>query len=222
MVGVSYQYQDCNGNSQDKKNSFTFWCNNGKKAHNGSVTEYTEKVPLGATVTCILDMDEGNLSFFVNGNYKGIAYKDSKLRFGQYYPTIRMYYKDDVVKLDRLDHIFKNESDDSIVRVLKYLNIVNHEDVCFFQDAYLRMTDSDMDKATKTKLLLVGIGGRHNLIKEVDELIKATNESMEPQNDENFNRIVIMSKIINSYLVPELVGQNKISDEAIKFAMKTC
>lgn len=65
-------------------------CFTGKKYASGK-----SKIKSGDTISVLLDMVEGTLSFKKNGIYLGVAFKDEELKYGLFYPAVAPVYEDD-------------------------------------------------------------------------------------------------------------------------------
>ena len=49
------------------------------------------QIKTGDIIRCELDMDEGTLTYLVNGIFKGVAFRDLKTELGTIYPAVCFY-----------------------------------------------------------------------------------------------------------------------------------
>ena len=70
---------------------------NGQTRHNSNSTgpSYGTQLASGDIVGVALDMVEGTLAYYRNGNYWGIAFKDPDLRKGEYVAAVSPIYNND-------------------------------------------------------------------------------------------------------------------------------
>ena len=84
----------------NQSNSYCLDCSSGAFISNNKVLEYATKgvVKPGSTISVLLDMDKGELSFIINGIGE-TALVSPKLKSGFFYPTIHMATHFDRIKI---------------------------------------------------------------------------------------------------------------------------
>ncbi len=88
------------GNYQSSNQLWMYRGYNGSLYARGStVTTSFDKIKTGDIVRCELDIEEGTLSYLVNGVFKGIGFRDLKSNLGTIYPAVCFYGKDRTIKL---------------------------------------------------------------------------------------------------------------------------
>jgi hypothetical protein len=53
----------------------------------------------GDTISVMLDMDEGSLSYSINGQYLGVAFQSEDLKTGELYPAVAPVYNTDCFEI---------------------------------------------------------------------------------------------------------------------------
>ena len=59
---------------------------------NASGPSYGKRFKKEGILGVCLNMNNGTLSFALNGEYFGVAYKDNKLKSGTYYPAVSLLH----------------------------------------------------------------------------------------------------------------------------------
>ena len=73
---------------------------NGNLYYNGThKAYYGSAIPNMSVIDMLFDMDNGRLSFIVNGVNKGIAFESDDLKTGEYYLTYNCYHTNDVIAM---------------------------------------------------------------------------------------------------------------------------
>eukprot|EP01027_Heterolobosea_sp_BB2_P004370 GEZU01006667.1.p1 GENE.GEZU01006667.1~~GEZU01006667.1.p1 ORF type:complete len:108 (-),score=20.11 GEZU01006667.1:87-410(-) len=100
MVGVADTSTcDLNTFASHNPRGWCWYASDGTKYHSSSSRGYSTPFKVGDTVGVLLDLDEGTLTFYLNGESKGVAYNDltGKLR-----AAVTLYSAGDEVTLDPL------------------------------------------------------------------------------------------------------------------------
>ena len=148
LVGVAHKFADKNANNLDNQYSYGLLGMNGKVRKENEFIEYFPGIlPAESTLIVVLDMDSGELGYFINGEFAGVAVKDDKLKEGTYLPTVWLGQQYDTIQLVHTptDHNFLTTF--GAVPLKNYTELVHRVDELERLEA-LRGVDTGPDEFT--------------------------------------------------------------------------
>ena len=100
-VGIQQVGADLEKDSFEFRYGFQLNCKNGDICRLSQRKEYvtTEVIESGCQIGVLLDMDNGELSFTLDGKNLGVASRDKRLKQGKYYAAVLLMSKKDVVTM---------------------------------------------------------------------------------------------------------------------------